>query len=59
MLPSIKRAVLRILRYASDSWREDFLAGADIDGVVAGCDPQTDDISTVIADNLRRLHAVA
>ena len=44
----MKRAVLRILRYASDSWLEDFLAGADIDGVVAGCDPQTDDISTVI-----------
>ena len=38
---------------------EDFFTGADIDGVVAGCDPQTDDISTVIADNLRRLHAVA
>ena len=45
----MKRAVLRILRYASDSWLEDLLADADIHGVVGGCDPQTDDISTVVA----------
>ena len=38
---------------------ENFLTGADVDGVIAGSDPQTDDVSTVVADDLTGLHAVA
>ena len=38
---------------------EYLLTGADVDGIIAGSDPQTDDVGTVVTNDFAGFHAVA